>query len=314
MIDLVVSVLVCFFGVNRNRIAHEFWLNWSRDFLSFLATKLVVPLLSLTLISHSMRMPSTSLTTLSRRAGPSVATTQFPTTLYSLRSTRQLLSLDSARLKELSTLPEVVTGLSPASSHNSRVSKPENSVGLNQAVSSFSSSDLTSTSSKISSGNNAVNCPLHVAPHSSTSARSRTMPSRALSRTSLRLQKSSTTILIPSGDLSPRRQFLRQIHSGLLPQERTPISANSTHAPFQLNSAMSGTITLPGNMHRVTDGPVDKKHDVERPSVASKSAPYVDELNTLLRHPTLYDPVLVPRFPIVLCHGSSHLLLSDSCD
>lgn len=34
-----------------------------------------------------------------------------------------------------------------------------------------------------------------------------------------------------------------------------------------------------------------------------QSAPHVDELNSLLRHPTLYDPVLVPRFPIVLCHG-----------
>lgn len=35
----------------------------------------------------------------------------------------------------------------------------------------------------------------------------------------------------------------------------------------------------------------------------SRSAPRLDELNTLLRHPTLYDPVLTPRFPIVLCHG-----------
>lgn len=29
----------------------------------------------------------------------------------------------------------------------------------------------------------------------------------------------------------------------------------------------------------------------------------LDELNTLLRHPTLYNPVLCPRNPIVLCHG-----------
>lgn len=39
----------------------------------------------------------------------------------------------------------------------------------------------------------------------------------------------------------------------------------------------------------------------------------MDEINTLLRHPTLYDPVLKPRFPIVLCHGMfSSLSLSLS--
>ncbi|GAA5898072.1 hypothetical protein JCM6882_003320 [Rhodosporidiobolus microsporus] len=32
------------------------------------------------------------------------------------------------------------------------------------------------------------------------------------------------------------------------------------------------------------------------------SSPY-GEINALVRHPTLYDPVLKPRFPIVLCHG-----------
>ncbi|GAA6013774.1 hypothetical protein JCM10207_008186 [Rhodosporidiobolus poonsookiae] len=31
-------------------------------------------------------------------------------------------------------------------------------------------------------------------------------------------------------------------------------------------------------------------------------SPY-GEINALARHPTLYDPVLKPRFPIVLCHG-----------
>lgn len=49
-----------------------------------------------------------------------------------------------------------------------------------------------------------------------------------------------------------------------------------------------------------------KEPEVEQAS--TKSAPYVDELNTLLRHPALYDPVLAPRFPIVLCHGKSALV------
>ncbi|KAM0791325.1 hypothetical protein ACM66B_005795 [Microbotryomycetes sp. NB124-2] len=29
----------------------------------------------------------------------------------------------------------------------------------------------------------------------------------------------------------------------------------------------------------------------------------MDEINTLMRHPTLYDPIIKPRLPIVLCHG-----------
>jgi hypothetical protein len=46
----------------------------------------------------------------------------------------------------------------------------------------------------------------------------------------------------------------------------------------------------------------------------SKSSPSMDEINTLLRHPALYDPVLKPRFPIVLCHGklASSLLGEES--
>ncbi|KAL8293714.1 hypothetical protein RQP46_000415 [Phenoliferia psychrophenolica] len=38
-------------------------------------------------------------------------------------------------------------------------------------------------------------------------------------------------------------------------------------------------------------------------STSQPGTPYLDELNTLLRHPTLYDPILAPRHPIVLCHG-----------
>lgn len=48
--------------------------------------------------------------------------------------------------------------------------------------------------------------------------------------------------------------------------------------------------------------PEEIKEETEEPR-GEKSAPRMDELNSLLRHPTLYDPVLVPRFPIVLCHG-----------
>lgn len=59
-------------------------------------------------------------------------------------------------------------------------------------------------------------------------------------------------------------------------------------------------------------GLVGRTPDVHEPrpySTRLKSQPQMDELNTLLRHPALYDPILIPRFPIVLCHGESHLSL-----
>ncbi|KAK4054507.1 hypothetical protein OIV83_001001 [Microbotryomycetes sp. JL201] len=39
------------------------------------------------------------------------------------------------------------------------------------------------------------------------------------------------------------------------------------------------------------------------PQNPTHSQPFMDEINTLMRHPTLYDPVIKPRLPIVLCHG-----------
>ncbi|KAK4704937.1 triacylglycerol lipase, partial [Phenoliferia sp. Uapishka_3] len=51
------------------------------------------------------------------------------------------------------------------------------------------------------------------------------------------------------------------------------------------------------------DQPVIEKKEEDKNSTSRGSGPYVDEINTLLRHPTLYDPILAPRYPIVLCHG-----------
>ncbi|GAA6034122.1 hypothetical protein JCM8097_000706 [Rhodosporidiobolus ruineniae] len=45
--------------------------------------------------------------------------------------------------------------------------------------------------------------------------------------------------------------------------------------------------------------PRPKRREMAPPRPPS---PY-GEINALVRHPTLYDPVLKPRFPIVLCHG-----------
>ncbi|GJN90665.1 hypothetical protein Rhopal_003677-T1 [Rhodotorula paludigena] len=48
-----------------------------------------------------------------------------------------------------------------------------------------------------------------------------------------------------------------------------------------------------------TSAPPKKRKSACTPRPPS---PY-GEINELVRHPTLYDPVLKPRFPIVLCHG-----------
>lgn len=43
--------------------------------------------------------------------------------------------------------------------------------------------------------------------------------------------------------------------------------------------------------------------DSDRVPVAPSPSPRMDELNTLLRHPALYDPLMRPKNPLVLCHG-----------
>lgn len=57
---------------------------------------------------------------------------------------------------------------------------------------------------------------------------------------------------------------------------------------------------------KMLDGVDQDRESAEGGSYSSqhRSAPNVDELDSLLRHPALYDPVLAPRFPIVLCHGT----------
>ena len=51
--------------------------------------------------------------------------------------------------------------------------------------------------------------------------------------------------------------------------------------------------------------PHDLTEELALPSATSKNggAGSSDQINTLLRYPTLYDPIRKPRNPIVLCHG-----------
>ena len=61
----------------------------------------------------------------------------------------------------------------------------------------------------------------------------------------------------------------------------------------------------------------DKKHQksppqdrVELPRQEAKVKPPPDIIHQLLVNPALYDPLLIPRYPIVLCHGLFSVLLS----
>ncbi|BGP32129.1 hypothetical protein JCM10296v2_003909 [Rhodotorula toruloides] len=53
--------------------------------------------------------------------------------------------------------------------------------------------------------------------------------------------------------------------------------------------------------------PADSVNTLDKPAQRSKPPPRppspYGEINELVRHPVLYDPILKPRFPIVLCHG-----------
>jgi len=51
-------------------------------------------------------------------------------------------------------------------------------------------------------------------------------------------------------------------------------------------------------------GPEGRRARPPQPGPPRPASPY-GEINALVRHPTLYEPLLKPRFPIVLCHGAS---------
>ena len=48
----------------------------------------------------------------------------------------------------------------------------------------------------------------------------------------------------------------------------------------------------------------------DRVPVPPSPPPRLDELNTLLRHPALYEPLMRPKNPLVLCHGTSRAIQS----
>lgn len=161
-----------------------------------------------------------------------------------------------------------------------------------------------------------LDSPFHVAD-SSPAPRFGSIPSTPRKRrrqSAPRLLLHSVTLSGPRTALSSSSQIVmgnqqRLVHSGLLPQDR-PTARNIDASP-----SLDGS-HRPSALHQPPPIPKQSFSDVVAPEVMermpaepdmirTKSQPRMDELNTLLRHPTLYDPVCVPRFPIVLCHGAS---------
>lgn len=115
-----------------------------------------------------------------------------------------------------------------------------------------------------------------------------------------------TTSQISSSSFGNQQRLL---HTGLSPQDCITthyFDSASSLAGSHLSSVSRQPPPIPKSSYCDIAQPevVEKKRN-EPELIATKSQPRMDELNTLLRHPTLYDPVCVPRFPLVLCHGQS---------
>lgn len=121
------------------------------------------------------------------------------------------------------------------------------------------------------------------------------------------LHTTGTTIQ-HSSHLRPRRYFHLRPSSVSPPtsQLSTPRRRNSTLStipPIPLAAGITESSLLTSHSAIVSRAIAGKESFGT--STESTGTTYVlrDEINTLLRHPALYDPILVPRFPIVLCHG-----------
>lgn len=121
---------------------------------------------------------------------------------------------------------------------------------------------------------------------------------------------------------TPTRQFSTLLkpttpvfNSTLISQERPKLDGASILPPVNSNFTggdYNSTRSLLNEATRkdTSRDRIKEKSEKEKKSPSSsnstvdtKSVPFKDELNTLLRHPALYDPILAPRYPIVLCHG-----------
>ena len=100
---------------------------------------------------------------------------------------------------------------------------------------------------------------------------------------------------------TPRRSF-----SLLSSSKNAPTATpGDTIATFSAPSRTS--LSEPPAGEGQDSSPHDLTEELALPSATSKNGAggtgSSDQINTLLRYPTLYDPIRKPRNPIVLCHG-----------
>ncbi|SCZ88576.1 BZ3500_MvSof-1268-A1-R1_Chr2-1g04501 [Microbotryum saponariae] len=115
------------------------------------------------------------------------------------------------------------------------------------------------------------------------------------------LQPLDSSIQSPPPSFRPASDSIRESSSSPRPHRpsdgfRLPTEANNT-LPSQPGSAQ-GSTSSPSSNHST-------QPKTEHEPNSQKAEPRVDQINSLLRHPTLYDPIRKPRNPIVLCHGQS---------
>nr|BBE10600.1 lipase 2 [Rhodotorula toruloides] len=111
-----------------------------------------------------------------------------------------------------------------------------------------------------------------------------------------------------SGDARPPPQLVYADNRTTNPLEQAlrPRDLSATHEASQPVASRSApaekaaTPTLP-SASADSAGTLDKP--LQRPKPPPRPPSPYGEINELVRHPLLYDPVLKPRFPIVLCHG-----------
>ncbi|ORY89301.1 Alpha/Beta hydrolase protein [Leucosporidium creatinivorum] len=157
-----------------------------------------------------------------------------------------------------------------------------------------------------------------------------TLRRHAASRTLLNQQLDARSPLLRSTDGLPRSRILRPESNPNRSTSRAPSRSLSWATLFRPSSRqLEATLQTSGgpqhsfSEHEMSgDGSGGFEHLRRRPRENGlrgaggapagdqwepprnyRSAPQVDEINSLLRHPALYDPILKPRNPLVLCHG-----------
>jgi hypothetical protein len=124
--------------------------------------------------------------------------------------------------------------------------------------------------------------------------------SQALASTSQLQRYTPTLCNFATSSLSRPRRQQRRYASSFSPQQNSA-NANSNLFPSE---SIAGTY----QDAKPASGAIGSFGTINATSEDVKSRLGFDELNTLLRHPALHDPILIPRFPIVLLHGKSSVL------